>query len=110
MDSKELRAKSAVGASNQGMQRPQITPEMLRNSKNVICECGGMIFSEKLFFKKISALISPDGREQLAPMPIVVCESCGKVPGVFDSSNVLPDEIKAKYPGDPSLRIPQQPE
>ena len=98
MGQKDLRAKAAVGAANQRMQRPQITPDMLRNSRNVVCDCGGMIFSEKLFFKKISALISPNGREELVPMPIIVCERCGKVPSAFDTNNVLPAEIRANAP------------
>jgi len=98
MDQKDLRAKAAVGAANQRMQRPQITPDMLRNSRNVVCDCGGMIFSEKLFFKKISALISSNGREELVPMPIIVCERCGKVPSAFDTNNVLPAEIRANAP------------
>ena len=98
MGQKDLRAKAAVGAANQRMQRPQITPDMLRNSRNVVCDCGGMIFSEKLFFKKISALISSNGREELVPMPIIVCERCGKVPSAFDTNNVLPAEIRANAP------------
>lgn len=77
------------------MSKPQITPDMLRNSKNVVCECGGMIFSEKLFFKKISAIISPSGKEEVAPMPIIVCENCGKVPSAFDTQNILPKEVRA---------------
>lgn len=81
-----------------GMGKPQITPELLRQSQNIVCECGGMIFQEKLFFKKISAILSPNGREEVAPMPIIVCESCGKVPSVFDTQNVLPEEIRAKKP------------
>ena len=28
-------------------------------------------------------------------MPIIVCESCGKVPSAFDTNNVLPYEIRA---------------
>ena len=75
--------------------KPQITPSMLRNSANIVCDCGGMIFTEKLFFKKISAIISPSAKEELAPMPIIVCDSCGKVPTMFDKQNVLPQEIKA---------------
>ena len=78
-----------------GAGRPQISPQMLRNSKNIVCECGGLIFSEKLFFKKISAIISPSGKEEVAPMPIIVCEACGKVPSAFDTQKVLPEEIKA---------------
>jgi len=27
---------------------------------------------------------------------VFVCTKCGKVPSVFDSQNVLPDEVKAK--------------
>jgi len=96
MNPNEMKAKAAVGAAQNRMPRPQITPDMLRASHNVKCDCGGMIFMEKLFFKKISALISPNGREELAPMPVIICEACGKVPSVFDSNNVLPEEIKAK--------------
>ena len=77
------------------MGKPQITPTMLRSSKNVVCDCGGLIFAEKLFFKTISAILSPSGKEEVAPMPIIVCEKCGLVPSVFDTQNILPDEIRA---------------
>ena len=91
---------SNLDGANAQAQPPQITHEMLKTAPTVQCECGGMIFSEKLFFKKISAIISPTGKEELAPMPILVCDKCGKVPRIFDTHNVLPDEIKAKkdYP------------
>ncbi len=82
--------QQAAGAGKQ-----QITPDMLRSSKTITCDCGGMIFMEKLFFKKISAIIAPSGREEVAPMPIIVCENCGGVPSAFDTNNVLPKEIKA---------------
>ena len=81
-----------------GDGKPQITPEMLRSSKTITCDCGGMVFMEKLFFKKISAIIAPSGREEVAPMPIIVCENCGGVPSAFDTNNVLPEEIRAKKP------------
>jgi len=96
MDPKDLKAKEAVGAMQNKLPRPQITPEMLRNSQNITCECGGLLFAEKLFFKRISALISPSGREEMVPMPVIVCEACGKVPSAFDTNNVLPEEIRAK--------------
>jgi len=76
--------------------RPQITPDMIKNSPNITCDCGGMLFTEKLFFKKISALLSGSGKEEVAPMPVMVCENCGAVPSVFDPQNILPEEIKAK--------------
>ena len=80
----------------QQINQPQITPAMLKSAPVMKCECGGMIFSEKLFFKKISAIISPTGKEEYAPMPILVCEKCGLVPTMFDTHDVLPEEIKAK--------------
>jgi len=84
--------KNPLGA--QAIQAPQLTAEMIKNAANITCECGGMVFSEKLLFKKMSALISTSGREEIAPMPIMVCDKCGKVPQVFDPQNVLPSEIK----------------
>ena len=81
-----------------GMGKPQITPEMLRQSKNIECDCGGMLFMEKLFFKKISAILSPSGKEEVAPMPVIVCEKCGLVPSVFDTQNILPKEVRAVKP------------
>jgi len=81
-----------------GAAKPQITPDMIRSSKNITCECGGMIFQEKLFFKRISAILAPSGKEEVAPMPIMVCENCGKVPSAFDTNNVLPEEVRAKKP------------
>lgn len=74
----------------------RIPTDMIKNSKNVVCECGGMIFKEQVLFKVISPLISPTGKEETVPMPVFVCTKCGKVPDIFDPYNVLPDEIKSK--------------
>ncbi|HRT03606.1 MAG TPA: hypothetical protein P5513_06665 [Candidatus Diapherotrites archaeon] len=91
-----MNPKDLKTANSNKVQAPPITPDMLRNSKSVVCECGGMIFTEKLFFKKISSILSPTGREEIVPMPIIICDKCGKVPSVFDTNNILPDEIRAK--------------
>ena len=90
---KDFATQQAINAAAAG--RAQITPDMLRSSPNIVCECGGMIFAEKLFFKKISAILSPSGKEEVAPMPIIVCEKCGKVPSAFDTQNILPKEVRA---------------
>ena len=92
MDLKDQRA-AQLGAAAQPQMR--VTPEMVRSSKTLKCECGGMLFHEKIFFKILSALISPSGKEELVPMPVFVCAKCGKVPSFFDSQNILPAEIKA---------------
>ena len=79
-------------------QAPQIkiTAEMMKNFKTVTCVCGGMIFEQGVVFKKISALVSPTGREETHALEVMVCRDCGKVPAELDTQNVLPDEVKAR--------------
>lgn len=72
----------------------QPTPEMIRNSQTVECECGGVLFSEKLMFKKLSSIVSPTGRDEIIPMPLFICEKCGKVPVIFDPLGLVPAELK----------------
>jgi hypothetical protein len=88
------KTKAIIGAGAAPQTQVRITPEIIRVSKNVTCECGGMLFSEKIFFKILSGLVSQSGKEEMIPMPVFVCEKCGKVPQFFDSQNVLPDAIK----------------
>lgn len=65
-----------------GQQPPQqpninIRPEDL---KNIVCEnCGGRFFREVQSFKRISALISQTGKEQIMPVPTFRCDDCGHI-------------------------------
>ena len=77
-------------------QPPRITADTIKNAKTFECICGGKIFSEKMILKKISALISPTGREETFPMNILICESCGKVPRELDPENMIPEEFKTQ--------------
>jgi hypothetical protein len=90
--------RAVLAGAAQNRIQMKVTPDMIRNSKSVTCECGGMLFQEKIFFKILSALISPSGKEEVVPMPIFVCEKCGKVPSFFDVQNILPGEIRANGP------------
>jgi len=100
----ESRAKEAIKnqQANQqsgppdSKQQMQVTPEMIKNAQNIKCECGGMIFSEKLIFKSLSSILSPSGKQETIPMPVIVCEKCGKVPNVMDPQNVVPQSLKAE--------------
>lgn len=61
------------------------------------CECGGMIFEERIMLKRISALISPTGKEGLRPVPVFVCSSCSKIPAwVHPTMPDVPEEVKAR--------------
>ena len=68
-----------------GQRPPQaninIRPEDL---KNIVCEnCGGRFFREVQAFKRISALISPTGKEQIMPVPTFRCDDCGHINAEF---------------------------
>jgi hypothetical protein len=95
MNIRDQRAAQLDGAAQDRIQM-KVTSDMIRNSKSITCECGGMLFQEKIFFKILSALISPSGKEETIPMPVFVCTNCGKVPSIFDAQNILPEEIRAK--------------
>ena len=92
MDQRNLNANEQQGS--------RITPDTIRNAKTLICECGGMIFQEKLVIKTISALLSPSGKEETAPIPVMVCDKCGMIPRKFDPQDVLPKSLKNKQKED----------
>ena len=39
--------------------------------------CGNINFRQVFQIKKISALMAPDGREQMITMPVFICDDCG---------------------------------
>lgn len=79
--------------SNQGIK---ITPEMMKNFNNIQCDCGGLMFEMGVIFKQISTLLSPSGQEEVYPLEVFICKSCGKVPTKFNIGGILPEEILAK--------------
>lgn len=91
--------------NQQPPQPPPLTQEMVKNAQDLKCEgCGSLLFTEKLTFKKISAILSPTGKEELVPMPVVVCDSCGLVSSIFDPHGVVPKSLKVKLP-EPKMEV-----
>jgi len=43
-------------------------------------ECGNASFIPSFFLKKISALMSPTGKEAIVPIQVYSCGNCGTVP------------------------------
>jgi len=80
----------------QPQTRIKITPEMIKSFKTVTCDCGGMVFESAIVLKKISAIVSPSGKEEMYPLEILVCKKCGKVPDELNVEGMLPDEILTK--------------
>lgn len=71
----------------------RITPDMLKRAKIIECACGGMLFRQSIVFKKISAIISPSGKEEILPIDVMVCEKCGKVNNELMGYDILPDNM-----------------
>ena len=54
-----------------------IKPEDL---KDIVCEnCGCKYFRQVNAFKRVSALISSSGKEQIVPLPTFRCDDCGHI-------------------------------
>jgi hypothetical protein len=48
--------------------------------KDIVCEeCGGKYFRQVQAFKRLSALISPSGKEQIVPVPTFRCDDCNYI-------------------------------
>lgn len=57
----------------------------LTNALDVVCEeCGCKTFREVAFIKKVSALVSPTGKEAVVPVGTFSCAACGHVNKEFD--------------------------
>ena len=58
-------------------QQLNINPNDL---EDVICDaCGNQTFSQAYLFKKLSAVLSPNGKDSLIPLQIFECKKCGHV-------------------------------
>lgn len=50
----------------------------LTNAQDVTCDnCGNYTFNEVVLMKRISALVSPTGKEAIVPIPTFACNACG---------------------------------
>jgi hypothetical protein len=66
----------------QQMRQPQM-PD-LTHATDIVCEnCGNLTFQEVLLMKKVSALVSPNGKEGIVPIPTFSCVACGYVNKMF---------------------------
>ena len=61
---------------------PKVQPQLdLTDADTIQCEdCGNASFIQAFFLKKISALMSPTGKEAVVPMQVFSCGNCGSIP------------------------------
>tara|TARA_R110001592_G_scaffold153441_1_gene381881 strand:+ start:25 stop:291 length:267 start_codon:yes stop_codon:yes gene_type:complete len=87
--SKNYNKGKVVGMDRKKGLNMQINPEDL---KDIACEnCGCKYFRQVNAFKRISALVSPTGKEQIVPVPTFRCDECG-----FINDEFRPIEQKTK--------------
>ena len=64
------------GEVPQGQQQLDIS-----KADTIVCEeCGNASFIQAFFLKKVSALVSPTGKEAIIPMQVFSCGNCGAIP------------------------------
>lgn len=57
-----------------------VTPAMMKTATDVVCEkCSSTAFKPVALLKKISALLSPNGRETIVPIQVFACNACNHV-------------------------------
>tara|TARA_R110000796_G_scaffold243069_1_gene365457 strand:- start:344 stop:604 length:261 start_codon:yes stop_codon:yes gene_type:complete len=62
-------------------QQVKINPNDL---EDVVCEnCGGQCFEPTFLFKKLSAILSPNGQETMIPLQVYRCHDCGHINTAF---------------------------
>ena len=50
----------------------------LSAAQDVVCDnCGNYTFNEVVLMKRVSALVSPTGKEAIVPIPTFACNACG---------------------------------
>ena len=63
----------------------------LKETAEVSCtECGSIAFQQAVLMRKVSALISENGKEGFLPIPTFSCAKCGHVNEAF-----IPSELRS---------------
>lgn len=77
-----------IRATGEGkLGAPQMT---LRDTEPVKCElCGGEVFEQGVILRKVSALLTGNGKPGIVPVPVFMCSKCGHV-----NSEFIPEEIR----------------
>ena len=72
------------GLNVQGDQRKYQQPPQeidISQTDTITCEkCGNASFIQSYFLKRVSALVSPTGKEAFVPLQVFACGNCGTIP------------------------------
>ena len=72
------------GLNVQGDQRKYQQPPQeidISQTDTITCEkCGNASFIQSYFLKRVSALVSPTGKDAIVPIQVFACGNCGTIP------------------------------
>ena len=85
---KEIKMNNAQTAASplKGMQ-PSDLPDVVCN------ECKNPTFKQVVMLKKVSAALSPSGKQSFLPMPLFECAKCGHV-----NDELVPRPLESTLP------------
>ena len=93
----------------------ELEAKHILTAPNVVCpSCGSKLFIEAVALKKLSAILSPTGREEIVPIPTFVCVECGTVPAEYTNNRHAKEifgendgeNVEAEEPNKPSIIMP----
>lgn len=85
-------------------QQPQLNVD-LSKAEDVVCDkCGNYTFEQVMMMKRMSALLSPTGKEAIVPIPTFACNACGHINKQF-----LPVLPRSETPTDTPPPTPTKP-
>ena len=68
-----------IGMGGKDQPKTQVKLD-LKDLTDIVCEnCEGKFFRQVNAFKRISALVSPTGKQQIIPVPVFRCDECGHI-------------------------------
>ena len=67
----------------------------LKDAETIKCKsCNNYLFITSFIFKRLSALVSPNGQEALVPVQVYSCGNCGEVAEGFLEGSGIEEEVK----------------
>ena len=66
--------------SNIQREQPGLQIDLSKAETIVSENCGNASIIQAFFLKKVSALVSPTGKEAIVPMQVFSCGNCGTIP------------------------------
>lgn len=68
----------------------------LSKAQDITCDnCGNYTFQEVALMKRLSALMSPTGKEAVVPIPTFACNACGFINKQFLPVRMRDEDIAA---------------